>query len=121
MADKQRCGKVLVVEDEWLIAATLEDTLTALGYEVLGPAPTVEGALRLLESEKPGFALLDISLGREKSFPIAERLNQEGVPFVFLTGYVSSDLPPSLAQAPMIAKPVCESDLLAALAKMVTS
>jgi two-component SAPR family response regulator len=115
------CGKVLIVEDEWLIAATLEDTVAALGYEVIGPVPSVRDALGLIEREKLDFALLDISLGREKSFPIAERLKEAGVPFAFLTGYLAGNLPEAFVGISILAKPVCELDLLKALPRMERS
>ena len=112
--------KVLVVEDEWLIAASLEDSLTAQGFAVVGPAASVSMALDLIEAEPLDFALLDVSLGTEKSFPIADRLRSLSVPFLFLTGYGSTDLPETFAGSPLVAKPICESDLRIALSRYIS-
>lgn len=85
--------RVLVVEDESLIAMLVEDGLEALGYEVVGPVGTVDAALRLVGQTPFDLALLDINLGGKQSFPIAEALEARGIPYVFLTGYDRSSLP----------------------------
>jgi CheY-like chemotaxis protein len=109
--------RVLVVEDEWLIAVCLEETLAAQGLAVVGPVPSVSMALDLIEAEPLDFALLDVSLGSEKSFPVADRLKSLGVPFLFLTGYGFSDLPKAFAEVPLVAKPIREADLRKALSR----
>lgn len=85
--------RVLVVEDESLIAMLVEDGLETLGYEVVGPVGTVDAALRIVEQTPFDLALLDINLGGKQSFPIAEALESRGIPYVFLTGYDRSSLP----------------------------
>jgi light-regulated signal transduction histidine kinase (bacteriophytochrome) len=80
-------GLVLVVEDNVLIAVDLEDVLIAMGAERVVVASTVIEALRLIELEAPRFAVLDINLGRETSWPIATRLRSLGVHHIFATGY----------------------------------
>jgi CheY-like chemotaxis protein len=81
-------GRVLVVEDESLIALELCDTLTALGWVVVGPANSVAEAIGLLEVNSPvDVAVLDVNLGGVPVYPLAERLQAQGVPFVFCTGY----------------------------------
>ena len=82
---------ILVVEDEFLIAWALQDNLKLCGAHVIGPAASVEDALGLLEHERIDGAILDVSLGRDKVYPVAAALTARNIPFVFATGY--SDLP----------------------------
>lgn len=108
--------RVLVVEDEAMIAADLAETLRALGCEVVGPVGTVETALRLVTlAEQLDVAVLDVSLHGRASFPVADALAKRGVPVVFATGY--SELPESSGgiAAAVLRKPVAPADLAAAL------
>lgn len=110
--------RVLVVEDEYLIALELEEMIERLGFRVIGPAPTVAKARSLLERERPNVALLDVNLGGERSTPIAELLRQQGIPFMLTTGYDRSQLSePALADAPRLSKPVDPERLRHALAR----
>jgi CheY-like chemotaxis protein len=79
--------RVLVVEDEPIVGMLLEDMLLDLGVEVVGPAATLAEALALAEREDLAAALLDVNLGGERSYPVADALARRGVPFLFLTGY----------------------------------
>lgn len=99
--------RVLVVEDEYLLAEDICQELQAAGAEVLGPASTVEGALGLLAHDGgPDVAILDVNLGGERSFPVADALRLRHVPFVFSTGYDAWALPAPYDQAPRCEKPV---------------
>lgn len=90
--------KVLVVEDVFLVANELEYTLGEEGFDV-STAGSVEAAFGVLEQKGcPDAALLDINLGDENVFPIAERLQDEGVPFVFATGYDDRSILPERFQ-----------------------
>ena len=80
-------GKLLVVEDTFLIAMQLQMDLKSLGYSVAGPAPSVERAFKLLNRETIKAALLDVHLGNENSIPIANKLKELGIPFLFITGF----------------------------------
>jgi CheY-like chemotaxis protein len=106
MNNHQHGIRVLVVEDEWIIAAYVEELLLEMGCEVIGPAPNVARAVELIQSGNPDFALLDVSLGNENSFPIAELLIKRQVPFAFVTGYSNVDLPPRYGARTMLSKPV---------------
>jgi len=86
-APSRLSGLVLAVEDNVVIALDLEDVLIALGAERVVIAGNVTEALRLIDIETPNFALLDINLGAEFSWPIASRLRSLGVRHVFATGY----------------------------------
>jgi len=110
--------RVLVVEDESLVAMLVEDTLREAGCEVMGPAGTVEDALRLLADERPDAAVLDLNLAGESSIPVADRLADFGVPFVVATGYGAAGLPPKHRAAPVLAKPYDPADLRAALRRV---
>src|SRR5436853_6439021 len=84
-----RGRRFLVVEDEYVIAADLAASLEALGVEVVGPASSVAEALALLENDREPLdgAVLDINLGSERAYPVADVLRDLGIPYVFTTGY----------------------------------
>lgn len=108
-------GDVLVVEDDPIIALDFEDTIRSFGVDTVRTAGSVTRALQLIEERAPDFALLDIGLGHEKSFAIAERLEALGIPFAFVTGYDGgAALTDPFAQRPRLAKP-CTTDALEAL------
>ena len=110
--------RVLVVEDEPIVAMCLEDMLEAMGYVPVGPASRLEEGLRLAESEAIGAAILDINLAGERSEPIAAALKARGIPFAFASGYGSP--PEDFAEGvPMIGKPYRETDVAAALAALL--
>jgi CheY-like chemotaxis protein len=111
--------RVLVVEDEALVAMLVEDALLDAGATVLGPAATVAEALALLEREEPPHAaVLDLNLAGETSTPVADVLAARGVPFVVATGYGASGLPPGHAGVPVLAKPYDPDELTAALSRL---
>ena len=79
---------MLVVEDEVLVAMLIEDMLTELGFEVLGPAMRLDAALKNGEGTIVfDLAVLDVNLANEQSFPVAHLLQERGIPFFFATGY----------------------------------
>lgn len=79
--------KVLIVDDEPLIAMMLSDWMTEQGVEPVGPAHSVAQALSLLEAGPVDAAVLDVSLGDGNSYAIADALSQKGIPFAFATGH----------------------------------
>jgi CheY-like chemotaxis protein len=98
--------RVLVVEDNLLIAETVCDMLEDCGCAVLGPAPDIKRGLQLLSGEQPDGVLLDVNLGGTLSFPLAATLEKQGVPFVFMTGYDEGTLfPPEFRAVRRISKP----------------
>jgi CheY-like chemotaxis protein len=99
--------RILVVEDEFLIAADLARSLKGLGAAVIGPAGSVRAALALLEKEAAiDAAVLDINLTREKVYPVAQALQLRQVPFVFATGYEQWVIPREYETVPRCEKPV---------------
>ena len=79
--------RILVVDDEPLVALLTEDLLLDAGAEVIGPAASVAEALALVATDAPEGALLDVNLGGELVYPVAEALARRGTPFAFVTGY----------------------------------
>ena len=111
-ADARLAGTVLLVEDNMIIALETEDMLTALGADDILVASNVHEALRLLAVETPSFALLDINLGIERSWPVASRLRELGVPYIFATGYGDDiDFPIEHRQVPVAAKPYTRASI----------
>jgi CheY-like chemotaxis protein len=107
---------ILVVEDEYFIADDMAKVLERFGAKVIGPAPNQEKALALLFSaEKIDAAVLDINLRGSTVFPIADTLIEQGVPFVFATGYAPASVPAAYAGVPRWEKPFDLSDLAKAL------
>ncbi len=99
-------GQALVVEDNMIVAMEAEDLLTGLGFSRCESVGTVESALRLLDARTPDLAVLDVNLGRETSFKVADRLAELEVPFVFATGYGEhAVMPPEHASRPRLSKP----------------
>lgn len=98
--------RILVVEDEPLVAMLVEDLLTEWGCEVIGPASTVAKGLRLVEAGGLDGALLDVNLAGEEVYPVADALVAAGTPFVFVTGYGRHGLAPAYRVFPTIQKPL---------------
>lgn len=113
-------ARVLVVEDEFLIAADTEDVLTDLGYRVVGPALTLSDGLAAAERESCDVALLDINLTEGTSRPIAELLSEKGIPVAYVTGYGTSIERMGFPPGPVLAKPVSERTLAATLERLLT-
>jgi CheY-like chemotaxis protein len=108
---------VLVVEDDPIIALDFEDTILGFGVKTVRTAANVARALELIDQRPPQFALLDVSLIREKSFAVAERLEALKIPFAFVTGYgADTRLPAAFAAKPRLPKPY-STDALRALLK----
>ena len=105
--------RLLVVEDEAMIALMIEDMLDRFGCVVVDVASTLLQGLAIAANEKVPLdgAILDINLGGEQVYPVAERLRQRGVPFIFSTGYGRAGLLERFAQTPTLAKPYQPEDL----------
>jgi light-regulated signal transduction histidine kinase (bacteriophytochrome) len=112
----RRPQDVLIVEDNLMIALEVEETVRRIGCAEVRTASSVRQALDEIEKKKPQFALLDVNLGTETSFAIAERLDKLAVPFAFTTGY-GEDIafPPKLLGVTRIRKPYSASALRATL------
>jgi len=115
--------RILVVEDEYLIAMDVKDWLMAAGATVVGPVPSVDQALDLIANDGLAAAILDVNLGNgDTVFPLAAELGVLGVPYLFATGDVR------LADAdadgdrdrPRLTKPYLEAELVRAVAELIS-
>lgn len=97
--------RVLIVEDEYFLASDLERALTSAGVKVLGPVPTCQEALDLLQTHEIEIAILDINLAGGDVFPVARALQARAVPIVFATGYDRGSLPDEFHDTPLWEKP----------------
>ena len=109
--------KVLVVEDEYLVATLMENMLASAGCVVAGPIPRLAQALDAASSEACVVAVLDVNLAGERVYPVADILAQRNVPFVFVTGY--GVLPGEYANRPRLCKPFKMTELLDTLSDIV--
>ena len=114
------CGcRVLVVEDEVLVAWLLEEMLAELECMVVGPAVRVSQALAMVGTEAIDLAILDVNLNGEKSYAVADALAARRVPFVFSTGYAADSMPDKYRSSLILQKPYSQSDLSAALTRLL--
>jgi DNA-binding NarL/FixJ family response regulator len=108
--------RILVLEDEAIIAIAIEDILMTLGAEVIGPATTIEDAIHLVQSDRIDAALLDLNLNGKHSDSVAEMLTDRSVPFVFASGY-GSECAQRWPNTIVLQKPYRADHVAAALAK----
>lgn len=117
MSDTLSGTRVLVIEDEAIIAMMAEDMLAELGCEVAAIETTLTGALERAGSGDFDVALLDMNLNGDDSGPVAERLRGANRPFVFTTGYGDAGRPAGFEAVPLVCKPYRAADLGAAIAR----
>lgn len=100
--------KLLILDDELIIAMALADDLEDQGFEIVGPFNTLERADAAIGEDVPDAALLDVNLGRGRtSYALARKLEEQGVPFVFVTGYSETNsVAAEFRSAPVLGKPV---------------
>ena len=99
-------GKVLLVEDESTVALMVEEFLSELGLCVVGPFGSVDDAMRALGEAFPDAAVLDINLGNESVYPVADVLLEKKVPVAFISGYGAEAVDPRYAHLPLVQKPI---------------
>lgn len=110
--------RILILEDEWLIAEDHADRVRKAGHEVVGPAPSVAAALRWLEGGTVEGALLDVQLNGETSYACADALAERNIPFAFMTGYGGEKLPARFNDVPVLQKPAQEPDFVRAIDRL---
>jgi CheY-like chemotaxis protein len=106
--------RILVVEDEPIVAWDLADVLGSYGCEVVGPAYDLPQAEKLSQEPLDG-AVLDVNLGDQKVFPVADTLAERQVPFCFVTGYGVAGLRPGDLDRPILQKPVAPEQVVQAV------
>ena len=120
MKHSKLAGKcVLVVEDEYLIAVEVEDILLTAGCIVVGPFANIQDATAALKIEKVDLALLDVNVAGKLVFPFAYLLEQASIPFLFVTGYGQTVLPPRPADWEACPKPFHAEEITERLARKV--
>lgn len=107
--------RILIVEDEYFIADETRKALQAAGAHVVGPAPSVNIGMAMIDDEKIDAAILDIRLEGETVFPIADRLHNESIPFVFATSYINANIPEKFGGYHLCEKPTALAEIAAAL------
>lgn len=113
--------RVLLVEDEALVAMLIEDMLEALGCAVVGLASTVEDALHKIPSLAFDVAILDVNLNGAESFSVAFALARADAPFLFSTGYGVRAIPDAFRGIPVLGKPFTTADLEQTLASVLAA
>jgi two-component sensor histidine kinase/DNA-binding response OmpR family regulator len=99
-------NQILVVEDEALVAMALRESLSELGYSVVGPFSRMSEAILALRNARVDAAVLDINLGGEMVYPLADVLTADHVPFIFVTGYGADEIERRFASVPVLQKPI---------------
>ena len=114
--------RVLVIEDNALVAFDVADMLTRAGFEVIGPATSLDEGIRLIDDTAPDGAILDIDIGRTSTtFEVARRLLNDGKSVIFLTGYSEKmrPLPDDLLTVPRLTKPYDRFEVMEEFARMI--
>jgi CheY-like chemotaxis protein len=112
--------RVLIAEDEFLLALEIEELLAGIGYRVVGPAPGVAELLALIERTPCDFALLDVHLRHgETVYAVADRLQALGIPFAFMTAYGEEGIDPRYAGTGVICKPFSEGQIESCLSALM--
>lgn len=119
MSRPENSHNILVVEDEWLIAIDVQMMIENMGHRVVGPASNVANAISLIKKHKIDAAFLDITLGQETSFPIAEKLDALAVPVTFVSAYTKKELPLQFQEFDLVSKPIMPQILSRQLHKML--
>jgi CheY-like chemotaxis protein len=112
--------RILVVEDEPLVAMLLEEILDDLGHTVVGPAASLQEGLAMAHGERFDGAILDVNLSGARSYPIADLLKSKSIPHFFATGYGSAEAVVARG-VEIVKKPFSEAVLTAALERMLPS
>jgi CheY-like chemotaxis protein len=113
--------RVLIVEDEGMVAMLLEDMLAELGHEVVAIAGRMERAAELVSEAEIDLAILDVNLNGQETFSLASTLKSRGVPFIFATGYGSASLPETFQTIPVLQKPYQRRTLARVLREVATN
>ena len=114
-----RGKRVLLVEDEAVIAFAVEDMLTDLGCEVVGPAFRLEEAIAMAETAALDAAILDVNLNDQRSYVVADELTRRAVPFLFATGYAEAGVDWGGAEVAVLPKPYRQDQIAAALGRLL--
>ena len=115
----QERRRILVVEDDFLVATLLTEILEPVGWQVVGPVAHLATALEAAASEDLDAAVLDVNLGGQTVYPVAEVLDARRIPFVFVTACGREALPPLFCGRPHLGKPFAPEELIGTVARLV--
>lgn len=111
--------RVLIAEDEFLVALSLEEDLRGHGCEIVGPFSRLADARKAAEEEEVDVALLDVNMNGEMAYPVADALAARGILFIFLSGYGATNFPERYRSAPRVPKPYDPSSLIKEIRKLL--
>jgi CheY-like chemotaxis protein len=111
--------RILVVEDEMLVLMNIEMALEDLGCSAITATGSVTGAISLIAQQSFDAAIIDVNLGGDKSYPVADKLTERGIPFAFSTGNGDHGDRSDLDDRPVLKKPYLTADLVAVLEKLM--
>lgn len=115
-------ARILIVEDEFLVALLMEETVRTLGHEVVGPVGDLPSAMRLAETEDLSAAILDVHLHHgERVYPVVGILRRRGIPLVLTTAYRDTEIDPDCAGERLLRKPFDQADLEHCIARLVSA
>jgi len=112
-------ASVLVIEDEYTVGIQTASIVEEAGYSVAGPEASVDAAQKVLGRQKIDLALLDVNLGGEMVFPIAEMLDAMRIPYIFVTSYSASAIPARYRHYPIVQKPYSPGLLIAQMHQLL--
>ncbi|NOT40068.1 MAG: response regulator [Alphaproteobacteria bacterium] len=121
MVSDKRGARILIVDDEPIIALDLEQGLVNAGYEIAGVTGKIEKALSVVASGACDAAILDANLGGASATPIAAALTARGLPFLVLSGYSAHQQPEALRAAPHLQKPANWPQLIKMLSSILAA
>jgi len=110
---RRAARRVLIVEDEALIAGLIESILSAAGWSVVGPVATLERALEAIERGRLDAAVLDVRVNGHDTYAVADVLMRRGISFIFVSGFTRKQMPPGYRDCAYIAKPFTPDSILA--------
>jgi DNA-binding response OmpR family regulator len=110
--------RILIVEDDFLVATLLAEIFESVGWQVVGPVAHLATALDAAAGEGFDAAVLDVDLGGQTVYPVAEVLDARRVPFVFVTAYGREALPPLFCRRPHLGKPFAPAELIGRVARL---
>lgn len=111
--------RVLIAEDEFLVALSLEEDLRGHGCEIIGPFSRLSDARKAAEEQGIDVALLDVNMNGEMAYPVADALSARSIPFIFLSGYGATTFPEQYRNSPRVPKPYDPSMLIKEIRKIL--
>jgi two-component system, response regulator PdtaR len=122
MSEERKLGaglRVLIAEDEFLVALSLEEDLRGHGCEIVGPFSKLADARKAAEAEDIDVGLLDVNMNGEMAYPVADALYARRIAFIFLSGYGAMNFPEQYRDAPRVPKPYDPSILIKEIRKIL--